>query len=51
MATTAMMRLKANLLGVEGGGGGNIVVSLILLGRLQERITEVENIPNSITIM
>ena len=27
--------------GVEAGGG-NIVVSLVLLGRLQKRITEVE---------
>ena len=32
---------KAYIPGIEGGGG-NIVVSLILLGRLQKRITEVD---------
>ena len=32
---------KAHIPGVEPGGG-NIIVSLVLLGRLQKRITEVE---------
>ena len=32
---------KACIPGAEAGGG-NIVVSLVLLGRLQKRITEVE---------
>ena len=32
---------KARIPGAEAGGG-NIVVSLVLLGRLQKRITEVE---------
>ena len=32
---------KAYIPGIEGGGG-NIVVSLILLGRLHKRITEVD---------
>ena len=33
--------------GVEAGGG-NIVVSLVLLGRLQKRITEVDNFVDDI---
>ena len=47
----AMRLICTNTACIPGAeaGGGNIVVSLVLLGRLQRRITEVDNFENDMS--